>query len=101
PGHGGQSAVFILPSSGGAPTQITKLSPSYLHGWSPDGKNLVYAGVRQGKFDIYEISTSGGTETRLTDAPGVNDGPEFTPDGQHIYFNSMRTGKMQIWRMTP
>jgi TolB protein len=100
PDHGGQSAVFILPSSGGTPTQITKLTPSYLHGWSPDGRHLVYTGGRNGKNDIYEISTGGGTETRLTDSEGLNDGPEFTPDGKYIYFNSTRSGKMQIWRMT-
>jgi WD40 repeat protein len=99
PGHGGQSAVFILPSGGGTPTQITNLAPSYLHGWSPDRKRLVFTGGRKGKIDIYAISTSGGTETRLTDSEGVNDGPEFTPDGRYIYFNSTRSGKMQIWRM--
>ena len=38
---------------------------------------------------------------RLTDAEGLNDGPEYTPDGKYIYFNSSRTGKMQIWRMKP
>ena len=38
---------------------------------------------------------------RLTDAPGLNDGPEFTPDGKYIYFNSSRTGRMQLWRMKP
>jgi hypothetical protein len=100
PSHGGQSAVFILPSGGGTPTQVTKLSPSYLHGWSPDGKHLVYTGGRSGKYDIYKISIKGGQETRLTDSEGLNDGPEFTPDGKHIYFNSTRSGKMQIWRMT-
>jgi TolB protein len=100
PGHGGQSAVFILPSGGGTPVQVTKLTPSYLHGWSPDGKHLVYTGGRKGKYDIYKISTKGGAETRLTDSEGLNDGPEFTPDGKHIYFNSTRSGKMQIWRMT-
>ena len=40
-------------------------------------------------------------EIRLTDAKGLNDGPEFTPDGNFIYFNSSRTGAMQIWRMKP
>ena len=61
---------------------VTRLSPSYLHGWSPDGKFLVYAGVRNGKFDIYKMSSDGaGEEIRLTDAVGVNDGPEYTPDG--------------------
>ncbi|MEJ0090875.1 MAG: hypothetical protein WDM80_14180 [Limisphaerales bacterium] len=100
--HGGQSAVFTLPAGGGTPRRITPLTPSYLHGWSPDGRFLVYTGGRSNKFDIYKIpSDGGGPEVRLTEAPGLNDGPEFTPDGKYIYFNSSRTGKMQIWRMKP
>jgi hypothetical protein len=100
--HGGQSAVFTMPLEGGTPKRITTNSPSYAHGWSPDGKFLVFAGNRKGKFDIYKVSTDGqGEETRLTDSDGVNDGPEFTPDGKYIYFNSSRTGRMQIWRMKP
>jgi hypothetical protein len=96
---GGQSTVMVLPSGGGTPRQVTSATPSYLHGWSPNGKHLVFTGGRNGKFDIYRISTKGGPETRLTDSDGLNDGPEYAPDGKHIYFNSSRTGKMQIWRM--
>ncbi|MGA6956957.1 MAG: hypothetical protein WBY73_17715, partial [Candidatus Acidiferrales bacterium] len=44
---------------------------------------------------------TGGEETRLTTAKGLDDGPEYSPDGQYIYFNSVRTGIMQIWRMRP
>ena len=40
-------------------------------------------------------------ETNLTNAKGLDDGPEFTPDGRYIYFNSTRSGTMQIWRMKP
>lgn len=102
PNHGGQSRVFTLPAKGGKPKPITPLTPSYLHGWSPDGKWLVFTGGRHGKFDIYKISADGhGAEIRLTDAAGLSDGPEFSPDGQYIYFNSSRTGKMQLWRMKP
>jgi hypothetical protein len=98
----GQSRVSVVPIGGGAPRQITPLSPSYCHGWSPDGKFLVYTGGRNGIFDIYKTAADGsGEEVRLTDADGLNDGPEFTPDGQYIYFNSSRTGKMQLWRMKP
>jgi len=97
----GQSAVFTVPVQGGVPKRVTQLTPSYLHGWSPDGKFLVYAGRRNGKFDIYKIPTESGEEVRLTEAEGVNDGAEFTPDGQYIYFNSSRSGKMQLWRMKP
>ena len=98
----GQSAIYTLPAAGGTPKRITPLTPSYLHGWSPDGKWLVYTGGRSNKYDIYKIpSDGGGPEIRLTDAPGLNDGAEFTPDGQHIYFNSSRSGRMQLWRMKP
>jgi len=86
---GGQSAIYTLPAGGGTPKRITPLAPSYLHGWSPDGKWLVYTGGRSDKYDIYKIpSDGGGPEIRLTDSPGLNDGPEFTPDGKYIYFNS-------------
>jgi len=38
-------------------------------------------------------------EVQLTNTPGLDDGPEYSPDGEYIYFNSTRTGTMQIWRM--
>jgi Tol biopolymer transport system component len=99
---GGGSAIYTVPTGGGTPKRITPLTPSYLHGWSPDGKWLVYTGGRNKEFDIYKIASDGsGTEIRLTDTPGLDDGPEYSPDGKYIYFNSIRGGAtMQIWRMT-
>ncbi len=96
-----QSVVYTLPASGGVPKRITAKSPSYLHGFSPDGKWMIYTGGRNDNFDIYKISTKGGEEIRLTDAKGLDDGSEFSPDGKYIYFNSTRSGLMQIWRMKP
>jgi len=94
-----ESTVYVLPFEGGRPRRITKKSPSYWHGWSPDGRTLAFVGQRDGEFDIYTIPVEGGDETRLTTAKGLDDGPEYSPDGQYIYFNSERTGHMQIWRM--
>jgi Tol biopolymer transport system component len=98
---GNASIVYTVPVEGGTPRRITAKGPSYLHGWSPDGKYLLYTGERNGEFDIYKISTMGGAETNLTNTKGLDDGPEFTPDGRYIYFNSTRSGTMQIWRMKP
>jgi TolB protein len=95
------SIVYIVPIAGGTPRRITQKSPSYWHGWSPDGKTLAFVGQRNGEFDIYTIAAAGGQETRLTTAQGLDDGPEYSPDGKYIYFNSERTGHMQIWRMKP
>jgi sugar lactone lactonase YvrE len=97
----GASIIYTLRASGGTPTRVTANGPSYLHGWSPDGRWLVYTGVRGGELDVYKIPTAGGDEIRLTTAPGLDDGPEYTPDGAYIYFNSSRSGRMQLWRMRP
>jgi TolB protein len=97
PSH--DSLVYVMPIAGGTPKRLTPIGPSYWHGWSPDGKTLAFVGQRNGDFDVYTIPVTGGDETRLTTAKGLDDGPEYSPDGQYIYFNSERTGLMQIWRM--
>ena len=93
------SRIYILPFTGGNPRLVTENGPSYLHGWSQDGKRLAYCAERNGQFDIYTISIAGGEETQLTDQPTLDDGPEYSPDGKSIWFNSARTGLMQLWRM--
>jgi hypothetical protein len=100
----GPSVISIVSLTGAAtppPRQITPTGPSYWHGWSPDGKTLAFCGQRNGNFDIYTVPAAGGPEQRLTDAEGLDDGPDYSPDGQFIYFNSERTGVMKIWRMHP
>ena len=98
---GAASIVYTVPATGGTPKRITAQGPSYLHGWSPDSRWLVYVGERNDEYDIYKIPSGGGEEIRLTQAPGLDDGPEYTPDGKYIYFSSVRSGRMQIWRMRP
>ena len=95
-----RSTVYTVPVGGGTPKRITPVGPSYLHGWSPDGKFLVYTGGRDNEYDIYRIPSDGsGPEVNLTKSKGLDDGPEYSPDGRYIYFNSLRSGTMQIWRM--
>lgn len=96
-----RSRFYILPIGGGTPKRVTEAGPSYWHGWSPDGQTLAYCAERNGEFDIYTIPVAGGDETRLTNAQGLDDGPDYSADGQFIYFNSDRAGRMHIWRMKP
>ena len=95
----GGSIIYTVPTKGGTPKQITPKGPSYLHGWSPDKKQLIFTGQRNGDFDIYRVPAAGGSEEQLTKVKGLDDGPEYSPDGKHIYFNSARTGTMLIYRM--
>lgn len=95
------SLVYTVPIGGGKPKLITPTGPSYLHGWSPDGKWLTYTAQRDKDYNIYKIPSAGGKEIRLTNSPGLDDGSEYSPDGKYIYFNSVRTGSMELWRMKP
>jgi len=95
----GTSRIYTLPLEGGTPQLVTLEYPSYWHGWSPKSDAVVYTASRNDNYDIYRISIKGGNEERLTNSPGLDDGPEYSPDGKYIYYNSMQSGKMEIWRM--
>ena len=97
----GKSCVYTIPLEGGEPRQVTANTPSWWHGWSPDGARHAYAAVRGGVFDIYTILVAGGEETRVTSGGGHHDGPDYTPDGEWIWFNSDQEGSMQLWRVRP
>ncbi len=100
-----ESHIYVLPMTGGEPKDLTGPGLSYLHGWSPDGKELAYCAFRKKpeeetmRIEICTIPSDGGEEICLTDGKGYNDGPEYSPDGNHIWFNSTRSGLMQVWRM--
>lgn len=102
---GGGSTIYYLPLTGGDPIIVTDSTPSYLHGWNPNGKEVVYTAQRISKgsaYNIYKKPINGGAEVQLTfNAKGLADGPEYSPDGKWIYYNSNQTGTMQLWRMKP
>jgi TolB protein len=99
-----KSTIFIMPVEGtDNPIKISseESGHSYLHDWSPDGKNIIFTGQRNDEWDIWSINIDTKKEINLTDFPGLDDGSEYSPDGKWIYFNAVRTGTMQIWRMRP
>jgi sugar lactone lactonase YvrE len=102
---GGGSTVYTLPLTGGEPKIVTDSTPSYLHGWNPNGKEVLYTAQRISNspaYNIYKKNINGGPEVQLTfNKTGLADGPEYSPDGKYIYYNETKTGTMQIWRMKP
>jgi len=99
-----KSTVLLLPVSGSDHPQAMTWDTSgdsYLHGFSPDGKKMIFTGERNHQWDIFSIDIATRKETNLTQTTTLDDGPEYTPDGRHIYFNSVRSGTMKIWRMRP
>jgi Tol biopolymer transport system component len=98
----GESCIYTLPVTGGKPRRITSRTPSYWHGWSPDGETLAYVGKRPetgGTFQVFTIGLDGGEERQITREFDHCDGPDYTPDGKWIWFNGERAGSVQLWRV--
>jgi len=101
---GGGSTVYIVPISGGTPKLVTEKTPSYLHGWSANNKEVYYVGrrdtSRNSPYHVYKANIDNGVETQLTSFKfGHVDGPEASSDSQWIYYNGSQTGTMQLYRM--
>ncbi len=94
------SQIFLAAADGTHAKRMTSDSPSYFHGWSPDGRTLAFVAQRNGsgQFDIYAMPAAGRPEKQLTSNLHHDDGPDYSPDGRWIYINSDRSGKEAIWR---
>lgn len=95
----GQSRIYTLPLGGGTPRLVQGLTPSYWHGWSPDGERLAYVAKRDNAFQIYTCGPEGGPETQVTHGFDHADGPDYTPDAQWLWFNGEKGGSVQLWRV--
>ncbi len=95
-----ESQVFLADADGANAKQMTTISPSFFHGWSPDSKTLAFVAQRNNshQYDIYDIPAAGGAERRLDMNIHHDDGPDYSPDGKWIYINSDRSGKEVVWR---
>lgn len=93
------SCIFTIPSSGGMPKRVTPKVPSWFHGWSPDGRRMAYAAVRDGTFCICTCDRDGSDEQRLTTGFDHTDGPDYSASGEWIWFNAEENGTSDLWRM--
>lgn len=77
-------------------------------GWSPDGKQFLFSRFRYppidgptydpgGDLDIWVMNADGTNARQLTDSPGNDDDPYWSPDGRHFAFQSERDGDEDVY----
>ena len=83
------------------PRRITRdedavISHALPAGWSPDGSEIVFTGLRGG-YELWIASATGGDRRQL-DTHGLRGwDPDWSPDGHWIAFNAHSGGYAQLW----
>jgi WD40 repeat protein len=66
--------------------------------FSPDGKTIAFAGTLNGKRDIFTLDLATRAVRNLSDDPGWDEAPVFSPDGRFIYHMKRIGGFSKIVR---
>jgi tricorn protease len=83
--------LWIVGREGGVATRLTagagiETRPYF----SPDGKEIAFAGEYDGNIDVFVVPAAGGVPRRLTWHPGADLTMGWTPDGKGVLFSSTR-----------
>lgn len=76
---------------------FSELSAFGTPAWSPDGKTIVVAGLKDGQTDLYAYYLKTGKIKQLTDSPAAEIEPSFSQDGSKMVF---ATDALQMKGMT-
>lgn len=96
----GSPQIYILTLGSGA---VDRLTFEGTYNQSPNWSSLnriAYAGMMDGKMDIFTIDPDGARLRRLTEGQGYNEDPCWSPDGRYIMFTSNREGGYHLYIMT-
>ncbi len=91
--------VFVVSAEGGTPRQLTQ--GHYNHdgplSWAPDSGSLLFSANRHADHeretieeDIFSVDIETGEMRQLTDEPGAEANPVYSPDGRFIAFLKSR-----------
>jgi Tol biopolymer transport system component len=93
--------LWIARIDGTGRRQLTSTRGTELaaNGWSPEGRQIVYAVAIDGNTDIFVMDAAGGRPKRRTFEASIDGAASWSRDGRWIYFTSSRAGSVDIWRM--
>ena len=95
--------ISLMDVASGAVRRISRQTFTVIaYDWTHDGSRLVFLTDRDGNFEIYTMDANGGDWKRITNTPGADYGPEWSPDGRHIaYAEDVGGGTLHIFVVDP
>jgi tricorn protease len=108
--YDGDEQVYVIPSSGGEPKQLTYYPArgplpdrwgfdDQVYGWTPDGKSVVFRSMREGwtmtDTRLYTVPAEGGLPKPLP--MPVSGGGTISPDGTKVLYSPL-TRDFRTWK---
>ena len=94
-------AIWTIELSSGTLTEVYSRDGHWARafGWSPDGARIAIdlATLAMRERDIWVVPMDGSAAVQLTDDPGEETNPHWSPDGSTIAFMADRSGNRDIW----
>jgi TolB protein len=79
--------IYVVPSDGGTPRQLTSVGNNVYPAFSPDGSKIVFNSNRTGTSQMYVMNADGSGQTQLTFDPAPKDQvSDWSPDGSKIAY---------------
>ncbi|MBS1607577.1 MAG: S9 family peptidase [Bacteroidetes bacterium] len=81
--------IWMVATDGNSsPRQLTTKEGSSQPAWSPDGKQVAFVRLADGKPQVFLLSLDGGEAIQLTKFKYGAGSPQWSPDGKQILFSS-------------
>ncbi|MFC1538249.1 T9SS type A sorting domain-containing protein [Candidatus Latescibacterota bacterium] len=93
------SAICKVRISDTADGSITDFSDGTFSITAGEENLIAFSSNRDGNFEIYVMNPDGSNQTRLTNSPGTDILPNWSPDNSEIVFSSDRSGNNDIYIM--
>lgn len=87
-GNSTASTIWLAPTTGAEPRQLTGGKKDRHPRWSPDGKHLLFESNRSGSNQLWVLPLAGGEATQLTTISTGAADAVWSPDGRWIAFVS-------------
>jgi Tol biopolymer transport system component/DNA-binding winged helix-turn-helix (wHTH) protein len=100
--RGSNTYLAVMNRDGSGQTQLNSdAGHSWVHDWSPDGRKILFAGYRDGEWNIWWLDLKTREQKRLTDYNSLRNYvryPAFSPQGDRIVYE-LGTTRGNIFRI--